>query len=126
METFIATRKMTLRPNGGDDFASAQPIWVSIGPVESFDPASTVKKFRCVVTTGPSPLVPNELYASDPISVLIAALGAVESFCQMLSCMGELTLECGRKYDPDVDSVRSLSKRLWEPGFIPPFLDRGN
>lgn len=122
MNTFIAVRNMTIRHRDGNELGPPNPISVSIGPVELFDADAPVKRYRCVVTSGPSPSVPTELFASDPISVLIAAIGAVESYCQMLCAMGEVTLECGRRFDANVDSVRSLSKQLWEPGFVPPFL----
>lgn len=121
MNSDIATRNMVFRRRTADGLGTPMPMLVSIGPVEPYEPSSSFRAYRCVVTTGPSPLVPNEVFSGDPISTLIAAVGAADSFCQMLNHLGELLLPHGGHYEPTVDGIEGLAKHARPKGFFPDF-----
>ncbi|MYM42165.1 hypothetical protein [Duganella qianjiadongensis] len=119
----LITRNLTFLPRSGDGASIQRKLFISIGPIRLAERPSPVGSYECTVTTGPSPLIPTVVSGRDPIGTLITALGAVEGHCQMLNVLGELRLEDGTPYDPELDGLKIIEKRIWASGFRPPFLD---
>ena len=122
MDNQLIVRKLTFRPRTADGAGEMRELFVSLGVISLSAAQSPVGPYECIVTTGPSPLFPTSVFGRDPVGALIAALGAVESYCQMLSALGELWLEDGTPFDLELDGLKIVEKRIWAKGFIPPFL----
>ncbi|MDB5936368.1 MAG: hypothetical protein JWQ01_3712 [Massilia sp.] len=113
---------MKFRVKTQSGLGELKAITVTIGQIEKSESSVPFANFRCVVTTGPSPIVSNEVSGRDTVGTLIAALGAVNAYCQMLHHIGELRLESGELYDPDADGIQGICKRAQRVAFPPSFV----
>jgi len=121
MGNVVAQRDLFFRRRGLPDSSPLSPVSVRVEQLEVAEPGSLTREFRCLVVTGPSPQVPNEVYGADQITTLLAALTVADNYCQMLSVLGELVDGAGYIYKPEIGGALAIVQHYVVKNRMPPF-----
>ncbi|MYN10114.1 hypothetical protein [Pseudoduganella aquatica] len=109
--TIFASRTIHARTRTPSGFGEWHTSTIKVGVVELCEHSDPYFRY-CAILNLDNQFGDMPIFGHDQISTLISVMSRISTYCDALAELGEVKLESGKMYDPELHGIAGQCKRL--------------